>query len=355
MWVLSSFSYRKQEIHLLLSCFLSSLSYRKQRIHLLSTYFLVFFFSSAPRILFCFRSAPWILFCFSSTPWILFCFSSAPQILFFFFIAAFSLQILWGNLDFLWYDSHMFGMYGIEVFDVLLFFCVFPFFFHHGLCWNWHVITLLFSISSFIIFFPMLHCIPILSTSFMFSATWISMVTIFILINLWSLGFSPSGQYQCFIYINLFFSIPADTLSLHFSSSSCSSWHVSFILTSSSFPFQFARYLLYPHFLYLPCSDEPVIFRIFMPRYHVSFIHSVISSLFFMQGLWNNTSVIFLPIFFTSSLSFLRINLDLIFIIFPSFYLSCKTLFLSTKSFMKLQICIYDLSSHLHLYITVLP
>ena len=39
---------------------------------------------------------------------------------------------------------------------------------------------------------------PFLLTSFHVSATWI-----FVLINLWSSGFSPSGQYQCFIHTYL--------------------------------------------------------------------------------------------------------------------------------------------------------
>ena len=73
-------------------------------------------FSSALQTLFCFSSAPCILFCFSSTPCILFCFSSAPCMLFLFsFLQLFSLQILLVNLDVLWYDSHMFGVYGMEV------------------------------------------------------------------------------------------------------------------------------------------------------------------------------------------------------------------------------------------------
>ena len=39
----------------------------------------------------------------------------------------------------------------------------------------------------------------------------------------------------------------------------------------------------------------------------MSFIHSVISSLFFLQGSWNNTSVIFLPIFVVSLVFFLHL------------------------------------------------
>ena len=52
------------------------------------------------------------------------------------------------------------------------------------------------------------------STSFLFSAPRVSMVTTFILINLWSLESSPPGHCQCFIHVNFTF-FPVDTLSLH--------------------------------------------------------------------------------------------------------------------------------------------
>ena len=53
------------------------------------------------------------------------------------------------------------------------------------------------------------------STSFSFSAPGVSMVTTFILLNLWSSGSSPPGHYRCFIQVNfILFSIPVDTLSL---------------------------------------------------------------------------------------------------------------------------------------------
>ena len=144
-----------------------------------------------------------------------------------------------------WYGYDTLGMHGVEVGLCFLFFFVFLMSLCHKLCWNQHITTLLFSISSFITFFPMLHCIPISSTSFSFSATQDIMVTTFILINLWSLGSSPSGQYQCFIHINfIFFSFLVDILLLH------------------------PHLLLYP-----PWSYEPVIFGIFtsqtLPVFHL--------------------------------------------------------------------------------------
>ena len=136
-----------------------------------------------------------------------------------YFLVAFSLCILQGNLDVFWYDSHMLGMYGVEVRWYHFLLC-FPFVSSPQTLPKQHIITLLFSISSFIISFPMLHCIPIFSSSFHVSATQINMVTIFVLMNLWSLVFLPSGQYQCFIYLIFF-----------------SSWHISFTLTSCFFSF----------------------------------------------------------------------------------------------------------------------
>ena len=125
---------------------------------------------------------------------------------------------------------------------------------------------------------------PCLSTSFHVSAT-----QIFILINLWSLGFSPSRQYRCFIHIFLI-SSPVDTFHSH--------W----------------PHLLFPFSLHVICCAH-IFFYIFLVlmnpwswgsshiKYHVSFIHSVMSSSFFLQGSWNNTSVILLPIFIVSLLS----------------------------------------------------
>ena len=152
---------------------------------------------------------------------------------------------------------------------------VFHFFFHHLL--------------------PTLHCIPISPTSFSFSATRVSIVTTFVLINLWSLGFSPPRQYQCFIHIKfIFFSFPLDTLSLH------------------------PHLLLHP-----PCSYELVIFGIFMSQISCvicSSCHLITASFVFLQGSWNNTNVIFSPIFiFSLLLSTPRVNLHLIFVNSPSF------------------------------------
>ena len=77
-----------------------------------------------------------------------------------------------------------------------------------------------------------------------------------------------------------------------------------FILSSSSFPFQW----------HIVCCAD-IIFYIFHVlknqrssglshiKYHVSFIHFIISVLFFLQSLLNNTRVIFHPIFITSLLS----------------------------------------------------
>ena len=110
-----------------------------------------------------------------------------------FFLTGFSLHILQGNLDVLWYDSHTLGMYGVEMrwYHFLLCFpfvsspqtlqettcyhiAVFHFFFHY-----------LFPTLPFIpIFIDLISCFSYLNQH----------GNHFTLINLWSLGSSPSRQ-----------------------------------------------------------------------------------------------------------------------------------------------------------------
>ena len=119
-------------------------------------------------------------------------------------------------------------MYGAEVWLCLLFFFVCLLSLFHGLCWNQHVTTLLHFPFFFLIIFLTCYHFSFHQHHFSFSATRISMVTTFILINLWSLGSSPPRHYQCFIHVNFIF-FPVDPLSLHqfFSSTShCSDEHV---------------------------------------------------------------------------------------------------------------------------------
>ena len=139
---------------------------------------------------------------------------------FFVFLQPFHLCILQGNLDVLWYDGHTLGVYGVEMrwyhFSSVFSLCFFttdsavsdtlsPCFLHYVLL--------------------MLPFIPILLTSFYVSATWV-----FILINLWSSGFSPFQaipafhsldlfQLTHFIHINfIIFSFPAASTSSSISS-----------------------------------------------------------------------------------------------------------------------------------------
>ena len=113
-------------------------------------------------------------------------------------------------------------MYGAEGLAVPSFLLCFPFVcLFHRLCWNQHVTTLLhFSFFFFLIIFLTCYHFTFHQHHFI-SATRVSMVTTFVLINLWSLGCSPlditsvsfmltssSLQLTCYHHIKVFFYIP---------------------------------------------------------------------------------------------------------------------------------------------------
>ena len=120
------------------------------------------------------------------------------------------------QLYILGYCYDILGRYGVEVWLYLLFFFVFLLSLCHGLLEPTHYNIAAFPLLShhlLLLVDTLLLSISLISVSF--SATWVSTVSTFVLINLWTLGSSPPEHYHCFIHINfIFFSIPADMLSL---------------------------------------------------------------------------------------------------------------------------------------------
>ena len=162
---------------------------RKWRIHLSSSYFLVFVISALHHI-YCSVSALHHRYCSYFLPCSFFTADTVRK---------FQCPPVW--------KPHVLVCMAWKL-GGTIFFCVFHLFLHHGLCSKWHIIALLFSISSFIIFF------------------FIDLISCFIHLDLHSDK----------LVILRVFHLPGST-------------SVSFRLTSSYFPFQFAHYLLHPHLL----------------------------------------------------------------------------------------------------------
>ena len=106
-----------------------------------------------------------------------------------FFSTAFSLCILQGNLDVLWYGSHTLSVYGVEMrwchFSSVFSLC----FFTMDSAGNGMLSHCCFP------FLPSLSSSPhFLSSPFLLTSFHVSATRVFALINLWSSGFSPLGS-----------------------------------------------------------------------------------------------------------------------------------------------------------------
>ena len=207
-----------------------------------------------------------------------------------FFYTAFSLHILWGNLDVLQYDGHTLDMYGVEMiwyhFSSVFSLCFFTMDFAGNDMLSHCCFPFLPSSSS-----SMLHCMPI----------FIDLISCFSHPGLHSeklvvLRVFTFQAAQCFICINF-------NLLLQLTHSI----HINFIFSS----FSSCIHIFFYIFLVLNLWYSG-----FSPMCH-SFIY-INLSLFFLQGSWNNTRVILLPIF-TSSLSILRLDWISFFVTFSTF------------------------------------